>query len=64
MKGCDANSDLFKPTLQTQEKGFKYKLTKTPERHFCCSCVYILTLNIFHISFSSVSIVDFEQVNN
>ena len=35
---------------------------KTPERH---QCLIVLIINLLHISllFSSISVVDFEQVN-
>ena len=58
---------LFKVNNRsTSEIGVKYNQNeqlKTPERRMDVVLVFLLTLNKFH-TFSTVSIVDFEQLNS
>ena len=54
----------LKSITETLEKGVNMLEinNKTPERH---QCLIVLIINLLHISllFSSISVVDFEQVN-
>ena len=56
MTSKPANIYLFKVTIKTLQKGVKLV-------DDVVLLLLLLTLNIFHTFFSSVSIVDFEQVN-
>ena len=50
-------------TMQTLEQGVKYVQRYQNDANGAILVSLLLTLNIFHTFFSSVSIVNFEQVN-